>query len=92
MTCKPSKTPETALAGEWDFAGQCAPAENGQGAVRFETFTLGCFQWTPMSRGGKMKPGKVQHRVKGTRDDVAGAYARARAFCAKKNAQQGVAS
>jgi len=89
MTCRPTKTPETAREGEWDFAGACAPNEATGFISGQETFTLGCFQWVKMARGKKMKPGKVQHRIKGTRDDIAGAYARARAFCAEKNVALG---
>jgi len=51
-------------AGTHDFAGACAP-----GSVTFamwDTFSVGVFEWVPMSGGCRgMKRGKVKVRVKG---------------------------
>lgn len=76
--------------GMWDFDGSCAPNEDGstKGAYQPETFSLGCFQWVGRSGGKGFKPGKVQYRVKGVTHDPAPAYAKAREYCAKKNAQK----
>lgn len=77
-------------AGMWDFDGSCAPAENDVNLGRWsgqETFTLGCFQWQAKSRGKDLKKGKVFYRINGRTSDPKPAYERARAYCAKKNAE-----
>ena len=89
------KDPKDAREGEWDFDGSCAPPENGGGPIwdGMETFSLGCFQWVRRGNDGRgkgLKKGKVQYRVKGLVADPADAYGRARAYCARKNAQAAV--
>lgn len=74
---------------EWDFDGSCAPKEDGSD-IRFhgqEKFTLGVFQWVPRASGKGLKRGKVVHRIKGDCNNPRSAYEAARAFVAKKNAQ-----
>lgn len=84
------KKPEEAYEGEWDFDGSCAPNEDGSGRTfqGQETFTLGVFQWEQMKSRKGLKKGKVQKRIKGTvsKEGIADAYAKARSFCAERNA------
>lgn len=63
---------------EWDFRGACAP--NGSSPI-WKTFTLGIFQWVPKASGKGWKRGKVVRRVKGTIDNPALAFSKARAIC-----------
>lgn len=68
---------------EWAWAGQCAPGKAG--SRRYETFSVGCFQWLPRSDGG-LKKGKVVERFQGRTDAPDEVYARAAAWCAERNA------
>lgn len=68
---------------EWAWAGQCAPGQTG--GRRYETFSVGCFQWLPRSDGG-LKKGKVVERFQGRTDAPDEVYARAAAWCAERNA------
>lgn len=81
--------PHHAYAGMWDFSGACAPREDGTGHRRLyqPTFTLGCFQWVSCNRSTALKKGRVQFRVKGVTADPAPAYAEAREYCTRKNAE-----
>lgn len=80
------RMPEPKPAWTWDFYGACAPNEDDAVAhARQETFTLGCFQWEPKSRGPGVKKGKVRYRVKGKMDDPKKAFDAARDYCARKN-------
>ena len=74
-------------AGEWDFSGQCAPGNIGA-SPRYESFSLGCFQWVETSSGKGLKKGKVQYRIKGDPSNPEEAYEKARKFCEKKNQQR----
>ena len=85
------KEEKDAREGEWDFDGACAPPENGSGGRWGSqlTFTLGCFQWVRRGRfrrRGRLKKGRVRHRVKGDVYSPREAYRVAREFCAEKNA------
>lgn len=86
---KTTKKDEGVYAGMWDFSGACAPAENGKDAAwaNQQTFTLGCFQWESRSGGKGFKKGRVSYRIKGTVDNPAEAYKKARDYCARKNAK-----
>ena len=78
--------------GMWDFAGSCAPGEEGGTVLTSqETFTLGCFQWVRRGKDGQgkgLKKGKVQYRIKGHVSDPERAYRDARNYCARKNAER----
>ncbi len=75
------RTPEV---GKWDYDGQCAPAST---QVRFDTFSVGIFQWLPKSRGKGLKRGKVVARVKGSTSDAEMVYAEAARTCEEWNAR-----
>jgi predicted RecA/RadA family phage recombinase len=75
---------------QWDFYGDCAPDESRAG-IGWKTFTLGIFQWLPKASGKGLKRGKVIQRVKGTRDNPALAYRKAREVCARLNMGDGTA-
>lgn len=80
----------TIYEGMWDFAGSCAPPEDGSRGSVFPgqlTFTLGCFQWVRRSGSKKLKRGRVTYRVNGHVESPKVAYEAARAYCAKKNAR-----
>ena len=89
------KNEKDAFEGEWDFDGSCAPSENvgRYDEIRWNhTFSLGCFQWVKRGKNGEgkgLKKGRVMYRVKGYTDSPKEAYEKARAYCAKKNAQGG---
>ena len=67
---------------EWDFDGACAP---GNAHGRYETFTLGIFQWIPKASGKGLKRGKVIRRVEGRTDSPDEVFARAQTIVDQMN-------
>lgn len=53
--------------GKHSFDGACAP-DGREGKWRFETFSVGIFQWVAKSGGNGVKRGPVKVRVKGLTD------------------------
>lgn len=83
------REPTPKPAGTWDFYGACAPYQRADGSFEpgyhSDTFTLGCFQWVPMSDPRHTKKGKVVKRFKGRSDDPKPAFDAARAWCAAQS-------
>lgn len=72
--------------GMWDYDGALDPLK-GRAPSGMQSFTLGCFQWV-RRRNGKgpgLKPGKVQHRIKGDVSNPHEAHRKAKAFCDQRN-------
>lgn len=65
---------------EYDFSGSCRPV-NGQAYCKFNTFSVGIFQWLPGKKGLKKSPVKV--RVRGYSSNPEMVYEKAREICRK---------
>jgi len=60
------------------YSGSCGP---GNMHTACKTFSVGCFQWLPKSRGNDLKKSAVRFRVKGKVSDAKRVYAEAEEFC-----------
>ena len=64
-----------------DWSGNCMP---GKDFVSSSTFSVGVFQWVPMSKSwscARLKKSKVIHRVKGKTANPEAVYAKAGEIC-----------
>lgn len=61
------------IVGKHGWSGSCAP---GASHYRFDTFSVGVFEWLPSRKG--CKRGKVKVRVKGSTADPERVYEMAR--------------
>ncbi len=75
---------------EWDFCGDCAPGIGRYEMTAQRTFSLGIFQWIPRvgAFDDRLKKGKVVMRIKGKVKDAERVIARAKAECARLNAEE----
>jgi len=60
--------------GAWDYAGSMATGE-------YRTLSLGIFQVEKKSKGERLKRGKVQIRVYGTRENRSAVFMKAQDIC-----------
>ena len=64
-----------------DYSGSCAPECND--ANRWDTFSVGCFQWIPKTSGQGLKKSAVKFRVKGYVSNPEKVYQKAAEICEK---------
>lgn len=92
VICGMRLSPFQVQEGRWDYDGEFAPVlrEDGTyGPVRgsVQTFSLGCFRYIARKDGSGLKRARVAWRVSGRVEYPEEVYAKAEAFCARKEAQ-----